>query len=471
MARPPAPTPRPEPDLTAAERPRIFTFSSNSFTPMRPEDCGAGADAAAQSAPGRLTGYISRFLKLFLDPTESESDHARKVSAVLVQAAGIAFTGLWLGVFALLGLPHAMAINGVYNGLAVVNLALFAYHKKLSWNLNLALVLVTIYVVLVQTALGGMHRSGTVVIWAILAPLISSMLLGRRSAIAWLLIFIGAMALAAPFDHLPGVPVPELPTAFSVANTVMNIALLSVLIVGMNVYLVAQLNQARERADGLLMSMLPGPIAERLKRSPRTIAESHAEVSILFADLVGFTPLSACADPVDVVAMLNAVFTRFDNLAARHGLEKIKTIGDAYMVAGGLPMPRPDHARAILKMALEMLDSLANLRACDGTSIQLRIGVSTGPVVAGVIGKQKFSYDLWGDAVNLASRMESSGIAGRIQVSESTYQLTREHFEFSEREPIHVKGRGPMVTYLVERSRYADDRISLTTHADAPRRL
>jgi guanylate cyclase len=425
--------------------PREFTFSSGGFTPMTAAEAGLDADGPR----ARAEPALARFLAAFSGPKDDESARTRKAASALVQAGGIAFTAVWLLVFWGLGLPHAMAINVAYNGLCVANLAAFARTKRLARHLHIACALVTVYVVLIQTALGGMLRSGVVVIWAILTPLLTGVLIGRRAAEVWLAAFVVAMAVGAPFDRLPGVPPADLPPAFSVANAVMNIALLSILIVGTNLFLVASLDQARGRADALLTSILPAPIAERLKRDPRTIAASHPEVTVLFADLAGFTPLAACSEPVEVVGMLNAIFSRFDALAARHGLEKIKTIGDAYMVVGGLPEPRPDHARAVVAMALDMLEAVEGLRACDGSPIRLRVGVSSGPVVAGVIGRRKFSYDLWGDTVNLASRMESSGVPGRVQVSETTRRLVEDWFELAARPPVDVKGRGPMVTYLV----------------------
>lgn len=173
-------------------------------------------------------------------------------------------------------------------------------------------------------------------------------------------------------------------------------------------------------------------------------------MTVLFADLVGFTSLSASADPHDVVELLNRLFSRFDELAERHELEKIKTIGDAYMIVGGLPVPRNDHAEAVADMALEMRAELDRWAEGDGPGLELRIGVDTGPVVAGVIGIRRFIYDVWGDTVNTASRMESHGVPGRIQVTERTYTALRERYAFAERGIIEVKGHGPTRTWFLE---------------------
>jgi class 3 adenylate cyclase len=215
-------------------------------------------------------------------------------------------------------------------------------------------------------------------------------------------------------------------------------------------FLISQLNVARTQTDTLLLNILPKPIAARLKRGQKTIADSYDEVTVLFADIVDFTTMSAAAaSPVAVVDKLNEVFSEFDTLAAKYGLEKIKTIGDAYMVAGGLPVPRPDHVAAVVAFAVEMLEVVGRHRSWTGQPIRLRVGINTGPVVAGVIGRQKFIYDLWGDAVNVASRMESNGIASQIQVTAAVKEKLDGRYVLEEREPIFIKGKGEMVTYLL----------------------
>ena len=205
-----------------------------------------------------------------------------------------------------------------------------------------------------------------------------------------------------------------------------------------------------DRAESLLLNILPSPIAERLKESRDVIADGFPDATVLFADLVGFTEFSGRIPPDELVRTLNEVFSRFDTLAERLGLEKIKTIGDAYMVAGGLPTPRDDHAEAMADMALGMQDEIASLNAERSTSFQMRVGMNSGPVVAGVIGLKKFIYDVWGDTVNIASRMESHGMEGSIQVSEECYRRLRGRYVFEERGTIQVKGRGEMRTYILK---------------------
>lgn len=209
------------------------------------------------------------------------------------------------------------------------------------------------------------------------------------------------------------------------------------------------LRHQQEQTERLLLNILPEPIANRLKQQPGTIADDFDEVTVLFADIVGFTELSAQRSPTELVEILNTIFSEFDQLAERHGLEKIKTIGDAYMVVGGIPTPQQNHAVAIAHMALDMQAAMVQLCHKTRQNLSIRIGINTGPVVAGVIGKKKFIYDLWGDTVNIASRMESHGLPGMIQVSAATYEHLRDQFFFEERGPIPVKGKGVMTTYFL----------------------
>ena len=205
----------------------------------------------------------------------------------------------------------------------------------------------------------------------------------------------------------------------------------------------------KAKSESLLLNILPLPIAEELKQGKEQIASHFAAVTILFADIVGFTSLSQKVSPIQLVDILNEIFSCFDRLTERYSLEKIKTIGDSYMVAGGLPIPDSGAAAAIAEMALEMQAEIAKYNCMRSEALSLRIGINTGPVVAGVIGRKKFIYDLWGDAVNTASRMESHGIPGYIQVTEATYNCLRVQYLFKKRGTIEVKGKGTMVTYFL----------------------
>lgn len=214
-----------------------------------------------------------------------------------------------------------------------------------------------------------------------------------------------------------------------------------------------ELSEATQRSEQLLRNILPYPIVERLKRGEQAIAERFEDVTVLFADLVDFTRWSMTLPPEQVVEILSQVFTEFDALTERHGLEKIKTIGDAYMVVAGVPAARADHREVMARMALQMMEAIQRLNQVLGTSLDVRIGMHSGPVIAGIIGTRKFAYDLWGDTVNLASRLESHGVAGRIHVAEATWLALRDRFRFEPREEIEMKSIGRAKTWFLTGSR------------------
>jgi class 3 adenylate cyclase len=276
---------------------------------------------------------------------------------------------------------------------------------------------------------------------------------GRRGWALAIAIWFGG----TPLVFLAVADLPQETTTQLVYGSVSDLALLAaVLLLGEAVRGRRALDQAhrlllaeRERSEQLLLNVLPAPIAARLKQGEEVIADGFPEVTVLFADLVDFSRRSQETTPERVVRMLDDLFSALDGLAERYGLEKIKTIGDAYMVAGGLPQPRPDHAEAVAEMALAIREEVARRVDPSGQPLQVRIGIDTGPVEAGVIGTSKFSYDLWGDTVNTASRMESHGVAGCIQVTARTYERLRDGYRFQRRGPIPVRGMGEMVTYFL----------------------
>jgi class 3 adenylate cyclase len=204
----------------------------------------------------------------------------------------------------------------------------------------------------------------------------------------------------------------------------------------------------RQHLD-LLLNLLPEPIADRIRAGEQVIADRHDDVSLLFADIVGFTDMSSGMDPAELVALLNEVFSVFDGLVDASGLEKIKTIGDAYMIVGGMPIWQPDHLERMAGLALDIADAVAKDDAAARLGVQFRIGINTGPVVAGVIGQKRSIYDVWGDTVNLASRMESTGVAGRVQVTPAVERRLRDRFQLESRGQVEIKGKGPMETFFL----------------------
>ncbi|MGI9646880.1 MAG: adenylate/guanylate cyclase domain-containing protein [Acidimicrobiia bacterium] len=295
--------------------------------------------------------------------------------------------------------------------------------------------------------LGGLYDSGLPLLWSMLAPLVILVVLGVRAAVVWFGLFIGAVLFvvwssswAEPRYELAD---PELDGAVAIVGVTIFVMLaLS--------YFVRQRDQFQKESDDLLHNILPDEVARRLKESAGMIAEHFDDASVLFLDIVGFTPMSAAMKPAELVGLLNEIFTDFDAFVADEGLEKIKTVGDEYMVAAGVPTPRPDHAHAIADLALRIQDHLAS-HEFAGHRITARIGVNSGPVVAGIIGSSKFSYDLWGEVVNTASRMESHGEPGAIQISATTYQHVRDAFECEPRGTIEVKGIGQIDTWFLRR--------------------
>jgi adenylate cyclase len=270
--------------------------------------------------------------------------------------------------------------------------------------------------------------------------------------------FIGAVAIGLLlFMHVGVAPPRDTSYPPGPLTFIVNALSASTILFVVVFYAVRQFTRAEERverehqrSEGLLVNILPPSIARRLKERPDVaIVDAYPEASILFADMAGFTARASKMTPQELVQFLNAVYARIDNLVDRHGLEKIKTTGDAYMVVSGVPEPRPDHAAKIAHLALDVRDALAGLVDPNGGAAPLRIGIASGPVVAGVIGTRKFFYDVWGDAVNTASRMESTGEAGRIQVAPETYTLLADGFVLEKRGVIDVRGKGPMQTWFL----------------------
>jgi len=305
----------------------------------------------------------------------------------------------------------------------------------------------TIGNVYAHVVLGGYAYSGGVLLFGVAFVSVSALLLGKKATIVVGLTYAAAgVTLGLLEDSLRArraAPDPTVTTIFFVLVLVGSINIVAPLIV----YFMGRLRHEHERAEGLLLNVLPRVVAAELKEKGSTTAQRFDEVSVLFADIVGFTPLSATMEPEDLVERLNTVFTYFDSLAERYGVEKIRTIGDTYMVASGIPVPRQDHARALAGMALDML-----AYAAQG-SLSFRIGINSGPAVAGVIGTRKFQYDIWGDTVNTASRMESHSEPGRIQISDATNHLISDDFVTTYRGPIEVKGKGTLTTWWLDGER------------------
>ena len=310
---------------------------------------------------------------------------------------------------------------------------------------DVALFLILVEVLAGTIILGGLVPSDLVILWGSLVVIGALIVLTTRAAFLWFLAYGVTLVLAVVLpERIEPMHVVEGSTA-GIATTIVAV---TVFVFASMAYFVRQRDRFQKESDDLLHAILPDEIAQRLKSDRTMIADDHASASVLFADVVGFTPMSATMSPPELVSLLNTVFTTFDRFVEELGLEKIKTVGDAYMVASGVPHGRSDHAHAIAELALRMRDHTERHRF-DGHEISLRIGINSGPVVAGVVGTHKFAYDLWGDVVNTASRMESEGVPGSIQVTPATYELIRDGFVCESRGVVSVKGKGDMETYFL----------------------
>jgi adenylate cyclase len=307
--------------------------------------------------------------------------------------------------------------------------------------------------------LGGFTASGGVILWGLGFPVAIGVLLwGYRTTLYWFAAYVVNVVIAVSLE--PSLtPTSNVPDAVNSLILAINILLMSAVMVAIFGYFISQrdlafrlLHGEQVKSENLLLNILPSEIAAILKNENRTIADYYEGASILFADVVNFTPLSASMTPVELVNLLNEVFSHFDTLVESYGLEKIKTIGDCYMVASGVPRPRVDHAQALVRMALDMQKYVNEHRFGD-RQLRFRMGINSGAVVAGVIGRKKFIYDLWGDAVNTASRMESHGDSGSIQITRATYELIQDDFACEAKGTIQVKGKGEMETWHVVREK------------------
>ena len=400
------------------------------------------------------------------DPRDDEDMRARKALLVLISVLILPVAALWGTLYLVLGSPVGV-VPFVYFAVLLGALVVFSRTRDFPKLLVVAQLDILLAPTLSMIPLGGFVEAGGVGLWGILAPLgtlvFSEVRTAARWYVAWVVVFLGS-GIAG---EIVGPVWDPLPVWFTTTMLALNITIGGAIVFTLLAVFaserraaLAALRVEQVKAENLLLNILPRSIAERLKAEDRPIADQFDSASILFADVVDFTPWSERLPPSEVVGYLDRLFTHFDTLAERHGLEKIKTIGDCYMAAAGVPTPRPDHARVLALMALDMLEAMHSTDELGHLGLELRAGINSGPVVAGVIGRKRFLYDLWGDAVNTASRMESYGAPGRIQITRPTYELLRDEFECEPRGTITVKGKGEIEAwYLVGLRERADDGI------------
>ena len=414
--------------------------------------------------PNPVSAMLSRLSDRVITVHDTAEQKLQKT--LLVFACGLmGFAAmLWLVIYHAMGIKYSATVPLIYLAVSAATLALYL------WNLNFAyfrFAQTSLYLFvpfIMQWSIGSYVTSSGVMLWALLAPIGVMVFQGPKESVPWFFAYLVMTAVSGFFDYYlaygsektTGLPMQTIAVFFA-----LNFAAMSTIVYLLVVYFVRQKDRVKaaldeqhsllqieqERSERLLLNVLPGHIAERLKRDPTVIADGLADCTVMFADLTDFTRLSEELPPRDMVALLNEVFSWFDALAEKYDLEKIKTIGDAYMVAGGLLDQDGKYTEAIVNMALDVRDKIGELKTGTGESLGIHIGIGSGPVVAGVIGVKKFIYDLWGNAVNLAARLTSEAATGGILVDATTYRRLRGMYQFEGPEPLTVKGKRQLTAY------------------------
>jgi guanylate cyclase len=388
---------------------------------------------------------LHRLISFADEPTDDDDVRLRKRVGVIAGYIGVVLPLQLPGLAQ--GHPLSWAIAVTMPLISAVNLAVLARTRRFDRYVVILVLTFMLLPAFVEVALGGLAGSSANIVFAFLGPVFAILTLGPRRATAWFVLFLVILVGVILIDPIVSSRITPQPYGMRLVFYAANVGIPLGITFAFLRYTDLRRREAQARADDLLTNAIPVSIARRLKRGEQRIAEVYPETTVLFSDLVGFTPWARQTDPAGVVGFLDDLFTRFDHLAAESGVEKIKTIGDSYMAVAGAPEPRADHALAAMSLAQGMLTVLAEARGA--LPLELRIGLASGPVVGGVIGQRRILFDLWGLTVNTASRMESSGIPWRIQVAPSTRDLLRDSFSFEEREQVEVKGLGRMTRYLV----------------------
>jgi len=403
---------------------------------------------------------LARLAAVGADPRDDEQTRQRKALLVLTSVLILPIAVVWGSLYLIFGSP----VGYVPFGYALVLLgAIIAFARTRNFALLLRVSLVDILLAptLSMVPLGGFLPSGGVGLWGVLAPVGALVFSGPRAGLRWYVAYLAVFISSGVAGQIVGA-VSTLPEWFTSTMLGLNVAVGGSIVFILIATFLRQRDRAmdalareRERSEQLLLNVLPREIAPRLKAGESPIADAYEHATVLYADMVGSTTLAERLDAKQLVALLNGIFSRFDLLAEKHGVEKIRTIGDNYMCVAGVPRRRADHAQAMARMALGIRAYLDELRGAGEDRIDFRIGLNSGPCVGGVIGLRKFVFDIWGDSVNTASRMESHSVPGRIQLSEATYELIRDEFNCEPRGTIEVKGKGPMRTWFLVGERRA----------------
>ena len=406
--------------------------------------------------------------------TEHDTEHEKLNKTLLIFACGLmGFAAMvWLAIYQAMGIRFSATVPFTYMVISAASLGLYLWNGNFPLFRFIQTSLFLFVPFVMQWSIGCYVSSSGVMLWALLAPMGVMVFQGARESLPWFFAYIVMTAVSGFFDYFltegleAGVSMQSIAVFFALNFAAMStiVYLLFSVFIRQRDKLAARigeqhelLKEEQEKSERLLLNILPGPIAHRLKQQQSTIADGFADVTVMFADIIDFTRLSEEMSPRLMVALLNEVFSRFDQLAEKHRLEKIKTIGDAYMVAGGLDEHHRgkgdsekddrDYSAAVCNMALEMLNYMETRSGFRRAQLRIHVGIGTGPVVAGVIGMKKFIYDLWGDTVNIASRVTAEAGAGSILVDTATYKRVRHLFDFEGPQMLMVKGKGELAAY------------------------
>ncbi len=383
-------------------------------------------------------------------PEDTDDVRSQKAAIFLVAMscclAGLVWTGMYLLAF---GPGITAALPFIFVVIVGSSLVLAHLRRNHVIAIYIQIACIVYFTALLQWSIGDVFNSGFVMAWAVMGPLIALMLFSVRQAVVWQSLVVLNILITVLLDDFFSAHAEVVTHNWKLFFFAMNLGFASTVIFTFAAYFVSNALSEKKKADKLLLNILPEKIAQTLKARSGVIADEHRNVSVLFADIVGYTKFSSHKNPASIVTTLNDIFTRFDMLVDKRGLEKIKTIGDAYMLAGGLTAAGHQQALEVAEIALEMMESINLVENVDGGNFSLRIGIDIGSVVAGVIGHQKFAYDLWGDTVNVASRLETNSHSGRIHVSKRFRNQLVNEFEFENRGKIELKGKGEMETYFL----------------------
>jgi len=430
----------------------------------------------SSTAPSR---FYDRLQHAGIEPDDSEEVRLNK--SLLMLATGMASVAImvWVTIYSFLGPQFSINVPLAFQLLLVGNMLFYIRSRNFDFFRVSQLGLFLFLPFVAQWSGGTIITTSGILLWALLAPVGAILCIGVRQSVGWFIAWVVLTALSGAVDYYLAdsliasrITVPIRTTIVFFALNFISISTIIYMLLRLSIAEKRKVQESLEeahqqvrieqgRSEKLLLNILPGSIADRLKNSNQTIADGFADVTVMFADIVNFTQVAANMSPSQVFAMLNRIFSAFDELAEQYGLEKIKTIGDAYMVAGGLNEEVDDYSAAIADMAVAMRDLLRRDFSVNASHLEVRFGIGTGPIVAGVLGKKKFIYDLWGDTVNIASRITSEGVPGMIQCDTMTYHRLAKNFDFHEPQTIYLKGKGNMTVYrLIGRKGATDDEES-----------